>query len=160
MNITFPGWLRDPGSSFEFVTWLRKFIENEDIDRPGSRSTAASTERDLEVVLDGVGSQLTLGVHGDVRIDFACVIEGWTVLADQVGSISIDIWKKAYAGFPPTVANTITASAKPTLSSTDHNTSTTLTGWTTAIAAGDTLRFNVDSVSTITRVTLVLHMKG
>jgi hypothetical protein len=34
----------------------------------------------------------------------------------------------------------------------------TLTGWTTAVAAGDTLRFNVDSVTTITRVVLTLEV--
>jgi hypothetical protein len=33
---------------------------------------------------------------------------------------------------------------------------TTLTGWTTAVAAGDILRFNVDSATTVTRVTLSL----
>jgi hypothetical protein len=31
-----------------------------------------------------------------------------------------------------------------------------LTGWTTSISAGDVLRFNVDSVTTCTRVTLSL----
>jgi hypothetical protein len=31
-----------------------------------------------------------------------------------------------------------------------------LTGWTTSISAGDTLRFNLNSVTTITRVVLTL----
>ena len=31
------------------------------------------------------------------------------------GSIVIDVWKDTYANFPPIVADTITASAKPTL---------------------------------------------
>jgi hypothetical protein len=33
-----------------------------------------------------------------------------------------------------------------------------LTGWTTAVAAGDVLRFNVDSVATVTRVVLQLDV--
>jgi len=33
-----------------------------------------------------------------------------------------------------------------------------LTGWTTSIAAGETLRFNVDSVATVQRVTLSLKV--
>jgi len=34
----------------------------------------------------------------------------------------------------------------------------TLTGWTTAIAAGDCLMFNVDSITTCTWVTLSLKV--
>jgi hypothetical protein len=52
------------------------------------------------------------------------------------------------------VGDAITGSAKPTLSSEIKAASTTLTGWTTALAAGDYLEVNVDSVTTITNVTL------
>lgn len=113
---------------------------------------------DLEVVIDGIGSTITTGVKGDVRIDFPCTIKQWTLLADQSGSIQVDIWKDIFANFPPTVADTITASAPPVLTSEASNEDSTLTGWTTSIAAGDTLRFNVDSVSTVQRVTLVLKL--
>jgi hypothetical protein len=54
------------------------------------------------------------------------------------------------------VADTITASAKPTLTAAQNAYSTTLTGWTTAVTAGDILGFNLDSSSTITTVTLQL----
>lgn len=114
--------------------------------------------RDLEVVIDGVGSTITTGAKGDVRIDFDCTIVQWTLLADQSGSIVVDIWKDVYANYPPTLADTITASSEPTLSSTDHNTDAALDGWTTTITAGDTLRFHVDSVTTVTRVTLTLKL--
>jgi len=50
----------------------------------------------------------------------------------------------------------IAGTAKPTLSSVQKNRTTTLTGWTTAITAGDILEFNVDSVATVVRVTLSL----
>jgi len=109
----------------------------------------------ITFVIDGGGSVLTTGVKGDLYIPFACTITAATLLADQSGSVVVNIWKVALASYPSTVTNKITASAPPTLSSADHG-QTTLTGWTTAIAAGDTLRFNVDSITTITRVTLVL----
>jgi len=82
-----------------------------------------------------------------------------TLLADVSGSIVIDIWKDTYANFPPTVADTITASAKPTLASAQKAQDSTLTGWTTTIAAGDILAFNVDSITTVTRVTLSLKVR-
>jgi hypothetical protein len=80
------------------------------------------------------------------------------MLADQSGSIVVDIWKDTYANYPPTVADTITAAAKPTISATTKSQNATLTGWTTAITAGDTLRFNVDSITTCTRVLISLKI--
>ena len=68
------------------------------------------------------------------------------------GSAVVDIWKDTNANYPPTVADTITASAKPTLSSANKSVDTTLTGWTTAITAGDWLVFKLDSISTVAYV--------
>lgn len=112
----------------------------------------------IGIALDGAGSALTTGIKGDVSIPFSCTINSVTLLADQSGSIVFDLWKDTYANYPPTVADTITASAKPTISSDTKATDSTLTGWTTSITAGDTIRFNIDSVSTITRCTLVLKV--
>jgi hypothetical protein len=112
----------------------------------------------LEFLIDGAGAAITTGIKGDMRLDFGCTITGWALLADQAGSIVVDLWKAALAGFPPTSANVITASAKPTLSAADHASSTALTGWTTAVAAGDVLRYNVNSAATVQRVTLALSL--
>lgn len=112
----------------------------------------------ITFIIDGSGSVITTGVKGDLEVPFNCTVQQVTLLADQIGSIVIDIWKDSYANYPPTVADTITASAKPTISSAVKSQDGTLTGWTTAITSGQTLRFNVDSISTITRVTLSLKI--
>ena len=112
----------------------------------------------IAFVMDGGGSAIATGIKGDLMIPFDCTIASATLLADQAGSIVIDIWKDSYANYPPTIADTITASAKPTLSSAAKSQDATLTGWTTSISAGQTLRFNVDSASTVTRVTCVLEV--
>jgi hypothetical protein len=90
------------------------------------------------------------------RVPYACTITGWELVANTSGSVVIDIWKDTYTNFPPTVGDTITGSAKPTLTAASKANSTTLTGWTTALAAGDYIEVNVDSVTTITNVTLTL----
>lgn len=113
---------------------------------------------DVAFIIDGGGSAITTGVKGDIALDFAATINQVTLLADQSGSIVVDIWKDTYANYPPTVADTITASAKPTLSSATKSKDSTLTGWTTSVASGDTLRFNVDSATTVTRVLVLLKM--
>lgn len=109
-------------------------------------------------IIDGGGAVISTGIWGDIVIDFACTIVGATLLADQSGSIVIDIWKDTYANFPPTDADSITAAAPPTLAAATKSQDTTLTGWTTTISAGDVLRFNVDSAATVTRVTLALEL--
>jgi hypothetical protein len=109
--------------------------------------------------IDGGGAAITAGLLGSgLRIPFDGTIESVTLLADQTGSIVVDIWKDTYANYPPTVADSICASAKPTLSSTDKSEDTTLTGWTKTINEGDVLFFNVDSASTVQNVTLILKV--
>lgn len=108
--------------------------------------------------IDGGGSAITTGIKGDIMMDFACTINSATLLADQSGSIVIDLWKDVYANYPPLVGDTITASAKPTLSTATNSQDTTLTGWTKTINAGDIIRVNVDSAATVTRVLLALKV--
>jgi hypothetical protein len=113
----------------------------------------------LTFVIDGGGSTITTGIKGDLGpIDFACTIDAITMLADQSGSIVVDIWKDTYANFPPADADSITASAAPTISSATKSQDATLTGWTTSISAGDIVRFNVDSVTSIQRLTISLKV--
>lgn len=110
----------------------------------------------VNFVIDGGGATITTGVKGFIEMPFACTITRATLLADQTGSIVVDVWKDTYANYPPTNADSICASAKPTLSSAQKSQDSTLTGWTTSVNAGDILGFNVDSITTCQRVTLSL----
>jgi hypothetical protein len=127
----------------------------------GSAATPSWVTQYLAIpfIIDGGGSPITTGIKGDLTVPFDCVIEEWTLLADASGSIVMDIWKDTYANYPPTAADTITGSAKPTISAAAKGQSSTLTGWTTTITAGDILRFNVDSTSGLTRITLSLKVR-
>ena len=108
---------------------------------------------------DGGTSALVSGLKSRMPVAFDCIIEEATLVADATGSIVIDLWKDTYANYPPTVADTITAAAKPTLSSAIKTTDSTLTGWTTTITAGDVLIANIDSVSGITQAILTLKVQ-
>ena len=120
--------------------------------------SSSTTTAGIGFLIDGGGSAITTGIKGDLQIPFNSTITSWSLMADQSGSAVVDIWKDTFANYPPTVADTITGSAKPTLTSQTSATSSTLTGWTTSITAGDTLRFNIDSSTTITRLTLSLNL--
>lgn len=117
---------------------------------------AALPLRTITFIVDGGGATPSTGVAGDLWIPFACTINQVVMLADQSGSIVVDIKKSAYSAYPPT--GSICAAAKPTISAATKSSDATLSGWTTSIAAGDCLRFNVDSVTSITRVTLALKV--
>ena len=122
-------------------------------------TNAAFRDGGIQFIIGGGAAAITTGIKGDIELPFAGSITAVRLFADQSGSIVIDIWKDTYTNYPPTVADTITASAKPTLASATKSQDTTLTGWTTTFAAGDTLRFNVDSATTVTRVTLALRVR-
>jgi hypothetical protein len=112
------------------------------------------------ITIDGGSSAYTTGEKGSVQIPITGTITKATLLSTDNAvttcSTVIDVWKDTYTNYPPTVSDTITASAKPTLSSATKAQDSTLTGWTTSVTAGDILRFKVDSVTGCLRVTLTL----
>lgn len=110
--------------------------------------------RTVGVSIDGGGTVITTGTKGYVEVPYAGTITGWKIISNASGSAVFDVWKSNAA--IPTNANTITASAKPTLTTAQRATSTTLTGWTTGVAVNDVFGFEVESASTITKATLIL----
>jgi hypothetical protein len=124
----------------------------------GGATGSNTAIKTIGITIDGGGSVPTTGIKGDIYVPYGGTINSVTLLADQSGSCVVDIWKDTYANYPPTGADSITASAKPTISSATKSQDSTLTGWTTTITAGDTIRFNLDSVTTITRIVLVLKV--
>ena len=115
------------------------------------------TYLDIGVTVDGGGSVITTGSKGYREIAENCTIIGWTVLAKESGSCVIDVKKSTYSGFPST--SSITGTEKPTLTSAQKSQDLSLSTWTTNLSQGDVLEFTVDSVSTITRVTLLLRIQ-
>jgi len=107
------------------------------------------------VSLDGQGVTVSTGQKGYFRVPYSGTITGWSIISSVAGTIVFDVWKAA--GTIPTVSNSITGSAKPTLTSSTYINSTTLTGWTTSVNAGDIIGFNVDS-ATITVTWAILEV--
>lgn len=118
-------------------------------------------KRQMEFIIGDGTDVITTGEKKTARVQIpvAGTITGWTILSldDTSGSVTLDIWKDTYANYPPTVADTITAAAKPSITTATKNTSTTLTGWTTSITAGDILSVNVDSVASLKAIKLIVN---
>ena len=118
----------------------------------------ASGESSIEFVIGDGTNVPSTGVQGYLEVPFNCTIQSATITADVSGSAVIDIWQDTYANYPPTIADTITASAKPTLSTAIKNTDSVLTGWTKNLLKGSWLGFNLDSVTTCKRIVISLKV--
>jgi hypothetical protein len=155
-NLTLGGTLAVPIANItatgtpSATTYLRGDGTWATVSTGGSSATIGTT-------IDGSGGTITVGQKGYVQVPYACTITAWRLIANTAGSIVVDIWKTA-APTIPTVANVITASAKPTLSSQQTATSSTLTGWTTSVAADDIIGFNVNSATTVSWVILQIFV--
>jgi hypothetical protein len=114
--------------------------------------------RSIGAGFDGGGSALTSGATATsyFTVPFACTIAAWNITVDT-GTITFDVWKIATGTAIPTVANTITASALPAISTGTAIHSTTLTGWTTSVSANDIFGVNINAVATATKASLVLQ---
>ena len=114
----------------------------------------------LTCIIDGGGSAISASAasYCVLTIPFACTIVSATMTADQSGSIVADIWTNPFAsGVPTSNAKSIAASDLPTLSSAQTYQDTTLTGWTTAVAANTLMLFHVNAgASTVQRVTVAI----
>ncbi|HUD20872.1 MAG TPA: hypothetical protein VMQ44_02285 [Candidatus Saccharimonadales bacterium] len=124
-----------------------------------SASAQTALKKTITAVFDGGGTPLTAGAIARIHVPNAYAIQAATMIADTVGSASVDIWMATYPTVP-TIANSIVASDKPTLTNAQTMQDTALTGWTTSILAGSIIFFHLDSASTITQLTISLKMLG
>lgn len=106
-------------------------------------------------------SQIVVPVNDvPIYIPEDCTIVGVEVLTQGgTGSCLLDIWKTGYASYPPTSGNSIVGGAPPAISTGIKYRDTTLTGWTTACSAGDTMLVHLTSSSTFTSIMVVLTFK-
>lgn len=132
------------------ITDKKIFIRN----GAGVVDMTPTVTRTIGVSIDGGGSAITTGTKGYVEVPYSGTIIEWKIIADLSGSMVFDIWKSNAS--IPTNANSITASAKPTLTTAQRATSTTLTGWTTAVSVNDVFGFEVESASTVTKAVLIV----
>lgn len=116
----------------------------------------------IALVIDGGGFAVTTGQKGTLEIPFDCSIDSVELLADQVGSAVVDIFKTTFAAYDavthPTAADKITGTSQPTIAAATKYFDSALSGWTKTITKGDVLAFNVNSAATIQRLTITLNV--
>lgn len=138
-------------------------------DKVLTANSAASLGVNWAAVANKVGAQW-------VQVPFGTVLSlptnpvltqserGGTILEVRIytiggtGSCVVDIWKAA-AGTVPTSGNDITGGVPPQITSGTSYLNSTLTSWTTSVAAGDVFLFTLASVSgSFTNVTVLVRI--
>ena len=118
----------------------------------------ATPEAGLVFIIDGGGSAITIGGKGHLEVPFTCTLQQVSLLADQSGSIKVDIWKDTYDHYPPTNGDSICGGNEPEISSGRKYRNSALSGWTKLLNKGDILAFNIDSCMAITRAVIYLKV--
>jgi hypothetical protein len=124
----------------------------------GGGGGGSSLDGEIVVTFDGGGSVLTTGdTQVYYTLPYDASIEGWYLTGYPSGSVGLDVW--AASGAIPTNSDSITASAKPSLSSETYKASKALNGWKLAHKAGTVFGFEVESASTLTKAVLTIKLQ-
>ena len=113
----------------------------------------------INFIIQGGLTPIEAGVKGDIVLPFDCELKEVVLLANETGSIEIDIWKRDYEGYPANETHSITDNNNLIITNSDKIKEDTLTGWTKTFNKGDILRFNVVSCSLIKRVNIALLLE-
>jgi hypothetical protein len=111
----------------------------------------------MNFIIDGAGGTIASGIKGWMMFPFNCTLTSVTLLADQVGSIVVDLKKVNYTNYDGSAGTSIVSATPPSISSGVKTQDTSLTNWTTQITDGDIIGISVTSAATVTRVVLVLR---
>lgn len=110
----------------------------------------------IGMTFDGGGSAV-IPAAGEIVVPYNSVITEWTILADTPTTCLVEVSKCPFANFPSFTA--ITGAAKISLTSSQSQKSSTLTGWTTSLTAGEIVKFSVESNNNATRLVVVLTVQ-
>ncbi|ACF01838.1 hypothetical protein Rpal_3336 [Rhodopseudomonas palustris TIE-1] len=116
------------------------------------------TQSSFTVILDSGGSEIAAGSEIDVPpLGVNAIITGVSMRADGVGSVVLDIRKRAFAAGVPRPEDSICASTKPTLATARDYADAILTGWTKNISTSEALQLVVESCAGITRLAITFR---
>lgn len=141
----------EPSSSTNLVaTNVQDAIEELENDRLTAEAALQAAIDDSKVggILIQGGSEdlddaLSTGfaVKGISAADYT--ITGWELWVEPLGSLQLDILKSTFGSIPPVTS--IVAAAPPSVTAAMTNSSSSLTGWTTAISRSDALSVSITS---------------
>jgi hypothetical protein len=123
---------------------------------PSARLNNNQRRFNIPFIISGGDSVITTGVKGHFRVGKNGTLQMATLVTNETGNMTVNIWKDTYANFPPTSDDSITGGTPVTLTNSNKVQNTTLAGWTTTVSRGDWFTIQVNTVDTVKLATLDL----
>ena len=157
--VSIGGQIQHPGIDYSVSGSTITFATAPNLGDPAfivATSTTADLTRTINFVYGSGSVDMNNGPKGELGIDVTGKIQSWTLTADAVGIIILDVQKCTFNDYPN--FQTICGSAKPQISGNLKAFSDVMTAWDVDLIAGDMLRFRVDQVNQIRRFMLSLKV--
>lgn len=113
---------------------------------PGPQGPTGTITGDLLATFVTGAGALSAGTVAYGSTPTGCTISSFNISVSPADTATFDVWVAGDGTTVATVANTITASALPAISTGSFLASTTLTGWSTAITAGRSYAIKLTAV--------------
>ena len=157
--VSIGGQIQHPGIDYSVSGSTITFATAPNLGDPAfivATSTTADLTRTINFVYGSGSVDMNNGPKGELGIDVTGKIQSWTLTADAVGIIILDVQICTFNDYPN--FQTICGSAKPQISGNLKAFSDVMTAWDVDLIAGDMLRFRVDQVNQIRRFMLSLKV--
>lgn len=106
---------------------------------------------------DGGTGAIQVGSWCEIFVPFGFEITRWTLVAQPLGNIVIDVRAAPMIGYPPTPSDTLCGVNAPRVIGDSRAQDATLTDWTTSVPSGSVVRFQVVACVGVMRAALVLE---
>ena len=124
----------------------------------GPQGALSSDKGSIGVIFDGFGGVPIVGKTDWIVVPYNGTITGWQIFGGTTGSCVIDVRKDTYGNFPPTAADSIAGTQKPTLITQIKNQDLSLSSWTSSVTSGDIIQFYLESASLLTKINCVIFI--
>ena len=136
------------------------------LDNQNSGGTAVKTTQSRGATWTNGNSAITVPISDVVlHIPVASTIVGWAAYGlgpnntAVLGSCYVDVRRSVAGAYPPGAGDSIVGSNGPVITLAYSNSSSTLTGWTTSLNAGDALLFRLSTSLLFSQIFVQLSIK-
>jgi hypothetical protein len=122
------------------------------------RDETNNNDEGLVATIGDGSAPLVPGDWAEVIVPYGCYSQGWIILAEPAGSVTLDVWRVPAADYPPTILDSVVGTQYPTLTAATYAADDVLYEWAETFMAGDVVRVVVTAATDVTMIRFVLRV--